>query len=589
MDARRLIQTLKAVSFSLSVVLFGLPSVLCGCSGGSGDGAMGMGDGLGGDGAFSGPAGTGSNGVANGTAAGGAASNPSTCVPGVPATSQIPRLLNRQYEAAVRDLLGVTSLAGADTPISELLVADFSGPMTPDAFRIYQEVGGEIARAVMTGPNRSRFIDCDPAAAGCLEQTIRTFGRRAFRRPLSEPEVERFLRLTQSEPAGTPDEVAETILFAFLVSPSFLLLPELTTAQASSVANAYQLSSYEVATRLSLMLWGSVPDDLLNAAADADQLQTAEQILGQAERMIAMRERAGPAIAEFHRDWAQMNNGNAHWWKTEHDGDLYPLYSASAKQALRDELDAFFVDVAFADGSFADLLLSEVAFVNRDSAALYGLDPRDFGAELTRVELDAGERPGFMTRAGFLSSYAGYDATSPILRGAFVSVYLLGVNPGPPLPGATMMTVSGDFPTQRAYVEALTGRDECAGCHAIVNPPGFVLEGFDGVGALQQVDPRGGAIDSTVTTAMVNFGDGKLLEISSPAQLMQEIAQTPKARQLYAQAWVAYAYGRGPNGNDRCLVDELDRKLSTDGYRIVDLLADLTQADSFRLRVRETP
>jgi hypothetical protein len=513
---------------------------------------------------------------------------PDVCVPGVPGTTQIPRLLNRQYEAAVRDLLGVTSLASDGKTASELLVDDFDGPMTPDAWRIYQDVGAQIARAVIAGPNRAMFMACDAAAAGCLEQTIRTFGRKAFRRPLTDAEVARFQRLSQTTPAGTPEEIAETTLLAFLVSPSFILVPELTTV-ADPAGLGIQLSGHEVATRLSLMLWGSVPDDALNAAADADALQTKDQILAQAQRMIGVREKTGPLLAAFHRDWVQMNNGSAHWWKTDHDDATFPLYSAGAKPSWQAELDAFFEEVVFAGGSYSNLLLSNVAFVNRDNAAIYGLDPASYGSELTKVELDAAQRPGYMTRAGFLSSYAGYEATSPILRGAFISVYMLGVNPGPPIPGATMMTVEGDFQTQRAYVEALTTPAACTGCHTIINPPGFVMESYDGIGKLQTVDPRGGAIDATVTTATVNFGDGKTKEITSTLQLMQEIAATPKSRRLYAQAWVSYAFGRAPNSSDTCVVDQLEAKLADDGYSILELLADLTQADSFGLRVRETP
>jgi hypothetical protein len=325
---------------------------------------------------------------------------------------------------------------------------------------------------------------------------------------------------------------------------------------------------------------------MLNAAADADQLQTKEQILAEAQRMIAVREKTGPLVATFHRDWVQMNNGNGHWWKLDHDTETYPLYSADKKPSWQAELDAFFQDVAFENGSFKDLLLSNVAFVNRDNAAIYDLDPAMFGSELTKVQLDAAQRPGFMTRVGFLSSYAGYDATSPILRGAFISVYMLGVNPGPPIPGATMMTVDGDFQTQRAYVEELTRPAACTGCHSILNPPGFALESYDGIGKWQTVDPRGGAIDATAT---VNFGDGNTKPITSPLELMQGIAQTPKAIELYAQAWVSYAFGRAPNANDQCVVDQLDTKLAQSGYSILNLLADLTQADSFRVRVRETP
>ncbi|WP_437764640.1 DUF1592 domain-containing protein [Sorangium sp. So ce281] len=512
--------------------------------------------------------------------------SPEKCIPGIPITSQIPRLLNRQYDNTVRDLLGVTSVDG-QLP-SEKLGDDFDGPMTSDAWRLYQEVAEKIAKAVMAGPNKSKFISCDPSAAGCLEETIKTFGRKAFRRPLTDLEVARFQKLGQITPAGTPAEVAEATLIGFLVSPSFLMLPELATDPDAST-QALKLSSYEVATKLSYLLWGSAPDDVLSAAADNDELQTKEQILAQAQRMIAVREKTGPLVTAFHRNWTQMNNGNAHWWTMDHDVETYPLYSAAAKPSWQAELDAFFEDVAFEGGSFKDLLLSNVAFVNKDNAAIYGLDPASYGTELTKVELDANQRPGFLTRVGFLSSYAGYDATSPILRGAFISVYLLGVNPGPPIPGATMQTVQGEFTTQRARIEKLTEPASCKGCHSVINPPGFVMENFDGIGKWQTTDPLGGAIDASVTTNTIDFGDGNVKEISSPLALMQEIAELQKAKQLYAESWVSYAFGRDPNGKDKCVVDQIDTKLSEGGYSILNLLADLTQADSFRVRVRETP
>ncbi|XXT15509.1 DUF1592 domain-containing protein [Sorangium sp. So ce429] len=568
-------RTLRHLSYIGTTIFLTSTSFFAGCTGSIAGGEDDDGETTGG-----GTAGGGGGGIDNGP--------PDRCIPGVPMTTQLPRMLNRQYDNTVRDLLGVTGVGADNRPPSEMLVDDSDGPMDATAWQFYQDAAAEIAKAVMAGPNKSKFISCDPAASGCLEQTIKTFGRKAFRRPLTDAEVTRFIKLGQTTPPGTPAEVAETTLLAFLVSPSFLMLPELTTTQDPS-GKGLQLSSHEVATRLSYLLWGSVPDDMLNAAADNNELQTKEQILAQAQRMIAVREKTGPLVTAFHRNWAQMENGNAHWWKMDHDTTTYPLYSDDAKTSWQAELDAFFEDVAFENGSFQDLLLSNVAFVNKDNAAIYGLDPSAYGAELTKVELDPNERPGFLTRVGFLSSYAGYKSTSPILRGAFISVYMLGVNPGPPIPGATMMTVQGDFKTERARVEELTKPAACAGCHAIINPPGFVMEAFDGIGQLQTQDPLGGAIDASVTTNTIDFGDGNVKEISSPAQLMQEIAKIQKAKQLYAQAWISYAFGRAPNGKDKCVVDMLDAKLSQSGYSILNLMADLTQADSFRVRLRETP
>jgi hypothetical protein len=526
----------------------------------------------------------GSTGTGGSVGAGGGSTDPKVCSAGVPPTSQIPRLANRQYDAVVRDLLGVASLANAaGQPPSSLLNADFEGPMNPFAWQAYQDVAATIAADVLAGPNRSKFISCDPAMAGCLTQTIKAFGRKAFRRPLTDLEVATFEKLSQTTPAGTPEEVAETTLLAFLVSPSFLLLPELTATMEGA---AYKLSSHEQAARLSFLLWGSVPDDVLSAAADAGELVTKEQILAQAKRMIAVREKTGPLVAGFHRAYLEMNNPASHWWKVQHDKTIFPLYSEAAVPAMLAELDAFFEEVAFAGGSFKDLFLSNVGYVTNQTAAIYGLDPAAYGTQLTRVELDPATRPGFLTRLGFLSSFSNFDGTSPILRGAFITVNMLGVDPGPPNPDALQVAVpDGNYTTRRQYTEALTQRQGCQHCHTtIINPPGFVLETYDAIGRIQTVDPMGGPIDSTAT---VTFADGNVKTMSTAMELMTEIGKGPLARRIYAERWVSFAYGRPANSNDACVVEQLDGKLTQDGYTVLDLLADLTQADAFRLRTRE--
>ncbi|HYP76057.1 MAG TPA: DUF1592 domain-containing protein [Polyangiaceae bacterium] len=567
-----------------------LPLALVACGAATNDtpkagaGAPGV-PGAAGSGTSVGAAGSGA-GTAVGTAGTGAGVEPlpppETCVPGVPVTTQIPMLLNRQYASVVRDLLGVSDVGGAQ--VTDLLVGDTS-QMTAPAWKVYQDVAEKIAKQVMAGPNKAKFISCDPAAADCLKTTITQFGRKAFRRPLTDEEVASFMTLNSATPAGTPAEVAEAILNAFLVSPSFLLIPELNTAEPEGTA--FKLSQQEVATRLSFLLWGSVPDDALNAAADANQLSSKEQILTQATRMIAVREKTGPFIATFHDDWAQMNNSSAHWFKGKHDTTVYPDYKDASLAANQKELDAFFQEVAYSGGSFKDLLTSNVAFVNKDNAVYYGLDPSKYTDVLTKVTLDSttNPRPGFLTRAGFLSSYAGYDATSPILRGSFMAIWLLSINVPAPDPAFAMKKLDGVFKTNRAYVEALTQSDQpCKGCHEVFNPLGMVMENYDGVGKWQTTDPKGGAID---TKATVNFGNGVApKEISSPVDLMNAIAAAPKAQELYAQAWVSFATGRQPNGNDKCTVDTLKTKLAAGNYTILSLLGDLTQADSFRLRVR---
>lgn len=506
--------------------------------------------------------------------------DPKVCVPGIPPTSQIRRLLNREYDAVVEDLLGVVTLASAgNARPSSLLVPDYEGSLTDIAWNGYLVAARSIAAEVIGGASRSNFSSCDPVSPGCLSDTIRDFGRKVFRRPLTEPEVERFERLISLSPEGTPDEIAEAILYAFLASPSFITLPELVQEREG---DALQLSQHEVATRLSFLLWGSVPDAELSEAADRGELSSKEQILAQAQRMVQVREKSGPVVAAYHRFYADIRQGS-HWGTLDHDSTKYPNYSPSAVAPMMAEMDAFFEEVAFNGGSFADLFSSNIGFVNEHTAPLYGLDAAGFGPELARVELDPNQRPGFLTRVGFLSSYSTYSTTSPILRGAYVSERIVGVEIKAPPPGATDTPLpEGDYQTNREVVEALTSPAACVGCHApYINPPGFVLEYYDSVGSWQTVDQRGGPIDGT---ADVFFAEDDVETIASPLELMTKLGSSPQVQRRYAELWVSFATGRVPNSNDACIVDQLSANLSQDGYTVLDLLTELTQADSFRLR-----
>ena len=506
------------------------------------------------------------------------------CSPGIPPTSQIPRLSNHQYDAVVRDLLGVTTVTDAEVRPSSLLAPDDQDPMSDHAWAAYLNLAEQIAGEVMAGPLRVHFMSCEPAEEGCLETTIESFGRKAFRRPLTAEEVARFMRFDAVEPKGTADEGAEAVLLAFLVSPSFILLPELS-ADADPTTGAFALSDYEVATRLSLLIWGGLPDDVLNQAADGGELRTAEQVLAQAERMIEDRERTAPQLIAAHRAYARVGP-DSRWGVMDHDPDLYPAPASKddVNATMMAELDAFFEEVAY-EGSYADLFTSNAAFVNAATAPIYGLDASTFGSELVRVELDASDRPGFLTRLAFLSSHSLFGATSPIIRGAYILRNILDVDiPAPPANVSPTPMPPGMYATNREYVEALTGSPQCAACHRIINPPGFVLEAYDAIGALQTQDAMGGPIDPV---ADVMLATDEVQTMRSPLELMAAIAQSRVAQRRYAREWVSFATQRSPNPNDECVVETLSEKLSDDDYAIKRIPVELTQADFFRWRTRD--
>ena len=593
----RLSQSVIAISsvFMVGCVPDGIPAHPASGPGGSTqiNGAGGDSKGGGGGVSASGHGGSGGKspstlsgaGGASGISAGGsgaATTSALSCTPGVPATSQIPRLKDAAYDSVVRDLLGLTGLSSnGNQPPSSLLTPDSDGVLTDIGWNGYLSAAQEIAAEVMAGTNKSNFMSCDPTKdTSCLTNTVKSFGRKALRRPLTDKEVTSFMRLNSLSPAGQPLEVAEAILYALLASPSFILLPEL--AQDQDGSGNIKLNSYEVATRLSFLLWGTVPDDTLSKAADAGQLATKDQISTQAQRMLKS-DKAKAVVTNFAHYYAGMVTGS-HWINNNsHDSSKYSNWTDAAYAPALAEMDAFFQDVVLNGGKFKDLFLGRNAFITKDTAALYGLKSADYGAQPTKVQLDATQRPGFLTRVGFLSTFSKYDVTSPILRGAFIAGRVLGVNPGTPDPNFTKVPIPpGNYTTMRQAVDALTANEPCKSCHGVnINPSGFVLEHYNSVGSWQDTDPLSGPIDGT---ADVRFSATDTKTIHNPVELMTEIAGLPEAKHLYAQQWVAFASGRVPNSNDECIVSQISTSMASDSYAVMSVIADYTQADSFHLR-----
>jgi hypothetical protein len=556
---------------------------LVGCTGTIGDKGAGPASGTGGSGPGSSGEGGGPPAVPGVGGTGTTGPAPTACTPGVPVTTQLPRLTHLQYDNTARDLLSV------DIQPSQMLAPDTIGSVDQRAWDGFQNAADALATAVMASATaKAKVIPCAQDTAACATQFIQTFGKRAFRRPLTTAEVSRFMTIYTNKAtitqSGTLDQVNQVMIKAFLMSPSFISKTEVSEA-AQSGGN-YTLTSYEVASRLSYMLWNSMPDDTLFAAADANKLQTPADILGQAQRMLK-DQRARDMVASFHASYALMGDATR-WSEAAHDPTLYPQFKPAMVPMLADEAARFFDYITFdynsGAGTFQDLLLKPVAFVNKDLAPIYGLDASKFTATPTLTTLDATQRAGIFTHAGWLASYSSYDRTSPILRGAFLEKQVLCREIEAPPPGAATTPLPTTGSTNRERVTAQTAGDACASCHqAVVNPAGFAMEGFDSIGMLQTKEKVGGAaID---TTADVKVGD-KTVHVGGALDLMKEIAASPEGQGCYARRWVNYAYERDLTSQDVCTVQTLAANMSGSGYTIQKLIGDLTQSDSFRYRAR---
>jgi hypothetical protein len=513
--------------------------------------------------------------------------NPTSCTPGVPGTTQLPRLTAVQYDNTVRDLVGFAS----SPPPSSMLAPDSPGSVDQRAWDGYQAAAQALAPQIMANASaKAKVVPCTPSGDGsaCAQQMIQTFGQKAFRRPLTTDEVARFMKLYTDRAnltaTGTFDEAAELILRAFLVSPSFI-----TRAELSSTAQGayYVLNGYEVASRLSYMLWGTMPDDALFAKAAANGLSTPEGILSEAKRLLA-DPKARNRVSAFHESYALMGPATR-WSEISRDTSMFPTFNASLVPTLSEATKRFFDYVTFeGNGSFQDLLLKPVAFVNKALAPVYGLSG-SFGADLVKADLDPAQRAGVFTQAGFLTAYSSFNRTSPILRGAFLQKQILCTTIGAPPPDALNTPVPTDpnLVTNRQKVDAQTSAASCVGCHhSIVNPTGFAMEAYDGVGVWQTKEKASGAAVDTGADVLIG---SSIVHVNGPLDLMQKIAASSEAQRCYAQRWVEFAYERNLTTQDVCTVQTMAQKMTQGGYTVQNLIVDLTQSDSFRYRTEVAP
>jgi len=509
---------------------------------------------------------------------------------GIAITSQVPRLTNDQYDRVVNDLLGLQTLTASNgVQPSTILATDQAGGLTDLGWSSYQTVADQISTQVIGDANlKKNFMACTPTGDGktCFHDTIIKFGRKAFRRTLTSDEIARFDNIVSMgatiTPNGTLDQIAQTLLYMFLISPSFLTRGEANGTTDSS--GNYLLSSQEVASRLSFMLWGSIPDDTLNTAADNNQLTTPQQILAQAQRML-MSDKARLKIADFHRFYILMGP-NTRWDNINKDTTLFPSFSKSMVPTLEGETEKFFDAVAVVNkGTFQDLFLSPVAFVTASTAPLYGLSASGFGTDYKQTNLDPMQRPGFLTRVGFLNAYSYYNRTSPIHRGAFIEKQVLGTPIGTPPPGAEQTALppaTTDLNTNRKQVDAQTTGGVCESCHhTFINPAGFALENFNAVGTWQTTEQANGAPIDTAGDVSI---DGQLQHVTNANDLMQKLAASPMAQHRYAERLTSFLYERDGDPMDCGTVNDLSAKIAPGGYTILNLITDLTQTPQFRTR-----
>jgi hypothetical protein len=493
-----------------------------------------------------------------------------------PGPRVIRLLTRREYAASVAALLGVPAPDVRDFP-EEPLVHGFDTnaaavAVTARHVDTYYDAADRLVRQALAS-QRGRLVPCTAGSAGCDRQVVTNFGKRAFRRPLEAAEVDRYAALFAADlTGGSFDEGVALAATSMLVSPSFLYRTELGAEQPDG---RFKLTGHEVAAALSYTFWGAPPDDALLAAADSGALDSAEQVEAKARTMLS-DPRARAAVGEFFTQWIGVNR----YGSATKDASVYPRFNDGLRAALLREQQEFVAHVVFdtPGSSYRELLTADYVVANRQVLELYQIPGGS--DQFTRVAVPAGvQRGGLLTLGALLGTHAHPNESSPIKRGVFVRTHLLCEELAPPPPDVSTVPPGLDPSlTTRERFARHSSDQACAGCHARIDPVGFGLERFDGIGAYR--DTEGGKpIDDSGN--LFGFSPSAF---KGPRELASAIASSEQGQSCAATQYFRYFRGVKETGPEKCTAQDLGALLRSSNGNLREVLAKATSQLSFLVR-----
>jgi mono/diheme cytochrome c family protein len=437
--------------------------------------------------------------------------------------------------------------------------------------------------ALTETPSRRRLFVCKPSSAAaeeaCAKQIVSTVARRAFRRAVTDADIEAPLRFYKEARAeGSFDDGIELALRAVLASTEFLFRLERDPRNVAP-QTPYRISDVELASRLSFFLWSSVPDDELLNLAIAGTLSRPATLERQVKRMLADA-RAEALVSNFAGQWLYLRNLAA----TNPDARTFPDFDDNLRQAFRRETELFVESIMREDRSALDLLRANYTFVNERLAKHYGI-PNVYGSRFRRVSLDEESARGGLLGHGSVLTVTSYaNRTSPVLRGKWILENIVGTPPPPPpqnVPPLKDTDSDGRVLSMRERMTQHRANPACASCHQLMDPAGLSLESFDAIGRLRvrtesgsTVDASGGLPDGSTFTGMSGLRSALLRKPELFVGTLTEKLMT-------------YGLGRGLEYYDAPSVRKIVQNARTEDYRFSSLVLGIISSDPFQMRMSQ--
>jgi hypothetical protein len=498
---------------------------------------------------------------------------------GSPEYFRVVRMTHSQWEASVRDLLRLSAAPGLSDSFFPDALNGFlfnnneRGLFMTDTLRLdYERAAQTVAAKVV----KDQAVMTALGHAGDASGFIADIGRRAHRRALTEAESAAYLALWQqgAEFFASGDAFKDGVqifLEALLQSTHFIHRIELSDSGS-------RLSGTELATKLSLLLRNTTPSDELLALAESGGLDTNEGLVALATEMLA----EDVVTTDMDAFFAQLY-GLEGTLRALQDATRFPTFTEETAATLHDA-DVMFFEHIFKEGlGLRDIFTSKTAFVNTSTASIYGLTMT--GESLRQVELDD-TRPGFLTRAGFLAKNGTLTNPDPIHRGVDINKRMLCAKLEPP-PGVEIPAVPTPKPgqTNREAVTTLTEEGICAECHtAIINPPGFALEGFDTIGKVRTMD-GGKPVDTTGTFGSIPSNPA----FAGATEMVNILADSGTAHACFAARLAEFSLTRDLGQGEAELIQSLTNQSHNSNASVKDLLLALVQSPAFTNQKTGTP
>jgi hypothetical protein len=435
-------------------------------------------------------------------------------------------------------------------------------------------------------PSRRRLLVCTPEPGidddpACAQTVLATLARRAYRRPVTDTDLEIPLSLYRDGArTGGFEAGIELAMRGILVSPNFLFRFE---AQPASVApeTAYRISDLELASRLSFFLWSSIPDDELVNVAVEEVLHEPEVLRQQVRRMLA-DPRSQALVDNFAGQWLHIRNVAA----LQPSPELLFHFDDALRTAFERETQLFFGSIIRENRSVLDLLNADYTFLNERLATHYGIDGVR-GERFRRVSLPFDSvRRGLLGQGSILTGTSRANRTSPVIRGKWILDNILGAPPPPPPPDVPDLEEDRDprkVLPMREQMEAHRANPVCASCHAQMDQLGFALENFDAIGEWRELYPSGLPIDPSA-----RFPDGTTF--TGPSELRAVLlSYSEDFLTTVIDRLLTYALGRGLEPTDAPVVRQIKREAESDGHTFVSLVQGIVASTPFQLRMAQAP